>query len=202
MYEKLVDFLKKINLDNKLLLSVQWDLGLTAYYVGCRALGLIEKLVIGTLWKIISKEKHILNTSAHYQDFLSFFELYVVDASAFMKGDKTLCDFAFVNKDVCYRKLITPDKLIDDMIKQSLEIIFSRLAALTRRMLHDHVGDGKFANGRNVQELVKETQSVDTTNVETEQVFGMSNRLTKLKPKVLDIVHESIIMFTRNKRGE
>ena len=88
------------------------------------------------------------------------------------------------------------------MTKQALDIIFSGLAVVTRRMLHDHVGDGKFANGRDDQELVKETQSVDTTNVEAERDFGMLDRLMKLKPKALDIVHESIIMFTRNKTGE
>ena len=119
-----------------------------------------------------------------------------------MKGDQTFFDFAFINQDACYRKLITPDELIDDMTKQALEIIFSGLAVVTRQMLHDHVGDGKFANGRNDQELVKETQSVDTTNVEAKQDFGMLDRLMKLKPKALDIVHESIIMFTRNKTGE
>ena len=171
-----------------MLSSVHWDLGVIAYHVGCPALGLIEK--------------HILNMSAHYQDLLSFFEICADDASAFMKGDQTFCDFAFINQDACYRKLITPDELIDDMTKQALEIIFSGLAVVTRRMLHDHVGDGKFANGRNDQELVKETQSVDTTNVEAERDFGMLDRLMKLKPKALDIVHESIIMFTRNKTGE
>ena len=100
------------------------------------------------------------------------------------------------------RKLITPDVLINDMTKQALEIIFSGLAVVTRRMLHDHVGDGKFANGRNDQELVKETESVNTTNVETEQDFGMLDKLMKLKPKALDIVHESTIMFTRNKTSQ
>ena len=84
--------------------------------------------------------------AAHYQDLLSFFEVCADDASAFMKDDKIFCDFAFVDQDVCYRKLITPDELIDNMIKQTLEIIFSGLAVITRRMLHDHVRDGKFAN--------------------------------------------------------
>ena len=84
LYEKLVDFFKKINLDNKLSSSVHWDLGVIAYRVGCWALGLIEKLVSGPLWKIISKEKHILNMCASYQAFLSFFELSTDDASAFV----------------------------------------------------------------------------------------------------------------------
>ena len=69
--------------------------------------------------------------SAHYQDLLSFFELCTDDASAFMKGDKTFWDFAFINQDACYRKLITPDEPID-MIKQELKIYFSRLVLVTR----------------------------------------------------------------------
>ena len=140
-----------------MLSSVHWDLGVIGYRVGCWTLVLIEKLVSGPLWKIISKEKQILNMSAHYQDSLSFFEVCADDASAFMKGDKTFCDFAFVNQDACYRKLITPDELIDDMTKQALEIDFSGLAVVTKLMLHDHVGDGKFANGWNDQQPVKET---------------------------------------------
>ena len=88
------------------------------------------------------------------------------------------------------------------MTKQALKIDITGLAAVTRWMLHDHVGDGKFANGQNDQELVKETQSVDTNNVEAEREFGMLDRLMNLKPKALDIVHESVIMFTGNKTGE
>ena len=77
--------------------SVHWNLGVIVYGVGCWALVLIEKLVSGPLWKIISKEKQILNMSVHYQDLLSFFEVCADDASAFTKGDKTFCDSTFVN---------------------------------------------------------------------------------------------------------
>ena len=45
-----------------------------------------------------------------------------------------------------FRKLFTPDELIDDMTKQALEIIFCELAVVTKWIFHDHVGDGKFAN--------------------------------------------------------
>ena len=58
LYVKLVDFFKKTNLD-KLLSPVYYDVGVPAYRVGCKALGLIEKLVKRPIWKIISKEKHL-----------------------------------------------------------------------------------------------------------------------------------------------
>ena len=70
------------------------------------------------------------------------------------------------------------------MTQQALEIDFSGLAVVTSWMLHDHVGVGKFANGRNDQQLVKETQSVDTTNeAEAEREFEMLDRLMNLKAK-------------------
>ena len=59
LYEKLEDFFKKTDLD-KLLSPVHYDLDVLAYCLECRALGLIEKLVTRPLWKIISKEKHLL----------------------------------------------------------------------------------------------------------------------------------------------
>ena len=68
------------------------------------------------------------------------------------------------------------------MTKQALEIDLSGLAVVTSWMLHDHVEVGKFANGRNDQQLVKETQSVDTTN-EAKREFGILDRLMNLKPK-------------------
>ena len=52
-------------------------------------MGLIEELVTGPPWKIISKEKDVVNMYAHYQDFLSFFKSSADDASAFGKGNKT-----------------------------------------------------------------------------------------------------------------
>ena len=54
LYEKLVIFFKNTNLD-KLLSSVHYDLGVLPYRVGCRTLGLIEKLVSRPLWKMIQK---------------------------------------------------------------------------------------------------------------------------------------------------
>ena len=49
LFDYLVDFFNKIELDNKLLLAVHWDLKVLAYKVGCRALGLIEKQTTGPL---------------------------------------------------------------------------------------------------------------------------------------------------------
>ena len=51
LYDMLLYFLRKIKLNKKLPEGVHWDLNMLAFRVGCRALGLIEKLVTGPLWK-------------------------------------------------------------------------------------------------------------------------------------------------------
>ena len=49
LFDHLVDFFDNIELENRLLVAVHWDLKVLAYQVGCPALGLIEKLVTGPL---------------------------------------------------------------------------------------------------------------------------------------------------------
>ena len=70
----LVDSFNKIELDNKLLLAVHWDLKVLAYKVGCHALDLIEKQITGPLRRIMEKEKCVLNMPKHYQDLLFYFD--------------------------------------------------------------------------------------------------------------------------------
>ena len=67
-------------------------------------------------------------------------------------------------------------------------------------MLFDHTEKGKYGT-ENLQ-LIEETQSVATTNVDPERDFGMLDRLMKLKPKALDLVYEGNIMYVRNKTSE
>ena len=49
LFDHLVDFFDNIELENRLLVAVHWDLKVLAYKVGCRALGFIEKLITGPL---------------------------------------------------------------------------------------------------------------------------------------------------------
>ena len=64
LYDMLLDFYRKIELNKKKLLeAVHWDLNVFAYRVGWRALGLIEKLITGPLWKIMNCENYILGLS-------------------------------------------------------------------------------------------------------------------------------------------
>ena len=200
LYDKLLHFFRRIERNNKLLDAVYWDLEVVAYRAGCRALGLIEKLITGPLWKILATENHILNMSKHYQKLTKFFKECSEDCSRFLRGE-SFCDPSFINRDETFVKLMEPcSQEIELMTKQCLEIIFGGFEIVTERMLFDHTEKGKY--GKENLQLREETQSVATTNVDPERDFGMLDRLMKLKPKALDLAYEGNIMYVRNKTSE
>ena len=46
--------------------------GLTYNWIACQALGLIDKYVTGTLWRMMVKKMEVLNMSKHYQKMKTF----------------------------------------------------------------------------------------------------------------------------------
>ena len=71
---------------------------------------------------------------------------------------------------------------------------------VARRMLFDHLDDGKYGQANNFYcDIWSQIKSVATTNVESDRDFGMLDRLMKLKPKALDLAYEGNILYIRNK---
>ena len=74
---------------------------------------------------------------------------------------------------------------------------------VARRMLFDHLDDGKYGQANNFYcDIWSQIKSVATTNVESDRDFGMLDRLMKLKPKALDLAYEGNILCIRNKTNE
>ena len=72
--------------DNKLLKAFCSDLEIRSYLCGCRALGLVNKFVTGTLWKLLESGIHIFSLNKHYQKMRSLFFDLSVNVSEFMLG--------------------------------------------------------------------------------------------------------------------
>ena len=166
--DQLIDFFRRIERNNKLLDAVYWDLEVLSFKIGCRALGLIEKLITGPLWKIMVNETHILRMSSHYQNFLEFLESSSEDCSKFLRGE------SFINRDDCLIQLLEPcDEQIQLMTKQCLEIVFGGLKMVTRRMLHDHLDVGKYGQANNL-DCEKKQQQTNKTLIVT---FGPKQKV-------------------------
>ena len=80
------------------------------------------------------------------------------------------------------------------------KLYFGSLCIITRRMLDDHLEDGKYSN-RN-QQLMKETVSVSKANSIAERNFRMLNRFRREKPNASMTTYESILINRTNKTPE
>ena len=143
---------------------------------------------------------HILDLNKYYQKVCSlFFDLYV-NASEYMLGNVIFFENIEISKDNIYNSLLLPSDILDEPTRQCLEIVFGSLCIVTRRMLNEHLKDGKYANP--CEQLYKETGSVSTTNSIVERNFGMIDRLIREKPNANMITYEAIIMSRSNKTLE
>ena len=117
----------------------------------------------------------------HYQKISSLFFDLPVDASKFMLGNVIFFENIEISKDNVHNSLLLPSDILDEPTKQCLEIIFGSLCIVTRRMLNNHLKDGKYANP--CEQLYKKTVSVSTTNSIAKRNFGMLDRLIREKTK-------------------
>ena len=174
LYDQLIDFFQRIEHNNKLLDAVYWDLEVLFFKIGCRPLGLIEKLITAPLWKIMANKTHVLRMSSHYQSLLEFLESSSDNCSKFLRGE-SFYDPSFINRDDCLIKLLEPcDQQTQLMTKQCLNIVLGRLKMVKRPMLHDHLDYCKYGQANNLDcDIWSQTKSVATINVESERDFGM-----------------------------
>ena len=193
-------FFEGVHKENRLLGAVFDDLKVKAFVAGCRALGLISKLVTAPVWRILeNKEVHVLDMSKHYQHLVNCFEKWAADASGVLKGEAVVFEGQRIENDEIFSHLIEPNPEFDVLTLQALELIFAALVVKTKRLLADHLEGGKYETPS--QELQKETLSVAKTNIMPERDFGMLDRLMMEKPRATTLVLEGIVMFNKNQTG-
>ena len=197
LHEHLRPFFELMKDENKLLKAVHYDLAVSSFLAGCRALGLINKFITGPLWRVLAKNDiSFMDMSARYQRLLKCFEEWANDSTPIISGNAILFDDVEVKKDACFEKLIEESPIWDPMTKQALELIFGSFVVVTKRMLTDHLEGGKY--DKPDAEMIEECTNAPKTNVVPERDFGMLDRLLAQKPNATTLVCEGILMFTKN----
>ena len=130
--------------------------------------------------------------------------LWGSDASEFMTGDvKLFGDDILICKDPVFDYLyLSRGEEHKQMTKQCLEVIFSSIAVVTKRLLEDHMEGVKYWNKEQDEDFRNETKNAEKSNVKAERDFGMLDYQIKLKPKATDFAIEGMIMFKANKTGD
>ena len=186
--------------ENRLLTAVHYDINVTSFIAGCRALGLIDKFLTGPLWRLLVQVKNVRDLNNYYQRIEELCLIISNDATEFLNGNVIFFhDFEndLMNKDHIYDRLMEQSEEFDELTKQLLEILFASFSIITKRMLHDHLKGGKYDEPSDT--LIKESESTPTENVFTESNFGCLDRLMREKPNANEITLEAIIMCKSNK---
>ena len=71
----LLVFLSRHQKDNKLFTAINQDIQVPSFQAGCRALGLVSKLVSGPLWRELEKDGHVLDMVPKYQHMFEKFQV-------------------------------------------------------------------------------------------------------------------------------
>ena len=189
-----------INSLNRLLQAVLSDLQTPHLIAGCKALGIIDKLVTGPFWRFLQTSTvSILQMSEWYTMMKDKFEEWSSDAQKVLE-----------NQDVLFEEftsLTVRDEVAaclyerteeDPMVQELLQLLFKAFALTIQRLLIDHLPGGEFHSVSDPK-IVQETMSVPKTNVSPERDFAILDRFMSQKPNATYIALESLLLFSQNK---
>ena len=174
---------------NNLLRAVQEDLDEIGNIAGCRALGIIDKLVTGPYWRKCETVENILDLNPVVEEMQRNCLHWSEDSSTLLFDQKAEFSDADIHKDNLYDALfqIQNDEL-DRLILVALEIIMSYCCLTVARQMEE-VLCGKLHNPS--EELRNEVAMAPTTNSVSERVFGSFDRYMREKPNATTLNLES-----------
>ena len=185
---------------NLLLHSILSDLKVLQYIAGCRALGLVDKLVTGPLWcHLCLSDTSILDMSGVYTKMKERFEKWGEDAQPILDGSDHFLPQHEKDDEVSKSLFISTEN--DAMVQELLQLIFKSFAATAQRLLMDHLPSGKY-NEVTDAVVIEETKSVLTTNVNPERDFAVLDRLLSQKPNATHIALESLLLYSHNQTSD
>ena len=128
------------------------------YIARCRALGLINKIITGPLWRVLeSPDVSILEMNSYFNTLVTKFDIWSQDASMLLQEDAELYSDYPLKKDQIWDHLLPPTGH-DAVTQEVLEILCHAFSALLSR---DHLPGGTHYNPS--AKLTSETKSVSKT---------------------------------------
>lgn len=198
----IVDFLQNVwGTPNRLLKAVLEDMCNDNYIAGCKALGLVDKLITGPLWRILESDVHILDIPEHYRKLKAFLsECTSQNITAVMRGKNIPFDVKYMTCDGLWEALVaeTPN---DSIVQHLLLSLFKSFELLLDRVLLDHQ-PVLTAAAEDKSKVTSETTSVKTTNTISERDFAQLDRLLREKPNATMLALEAHILFSNNRTSE
>ena len=170
------------------------------FVAGAPPLGLIIKLVMAPLWRVLEeKETSVTGMSRVYSELVAELTAWASDSSSLLDGSARPFADATVGPDRVLDKLLEPSEAHDALTAEILQAVCTVLASFSTRLLADHLPGGKFNTPST--DLQQQTTSVLKTNAVSESDFAQFDRLLREKPNAHTVALEGMIMFSNNKTG-
>ena len=194
------DFLKSYQL-NKLTQSIAFDLSVASYVAGCKALGLVCKIISTPFWNLLEdKNINILEMDEHYVRLKSGLRDAAENVPEFMQGKvRPFGDSVRVKEDMVYDSLIEPSQYDTDC-ELFLSVILGALSKYVEQKFKDFLPGGLYS--RPSDEQKSKAESVEKHNKFSERVFAYYDNLLRFKPHIQTLASEAYVAFTINKTGE
>jgi hypothetical protein len=130
--------------------SNQWvlhDLKIQVFIAGCKALGLICKLITTPLWNLIErKDIHIMDMNKHYLELTTFLNDASQDLDGFISGRMLpFGENTYIKRGKVFEKLISQSEH-DGNTCTILSIVLPAIAKLAQNNFRDHLPGGTFEN--------------------------------------------------------
>lgn len=161
---------------NRLLQAVLKDLQTSHLLIGCRALGIIDKLVTGPFWRYLQTSTvSILQMSDIYTLMKDKFEKWSI-TQCVLEDQACLFENCNVDADEVASSLFASTDE-DPIVQELLQLLFKSFAVTIQRLLIDHLPGGQY-HGVTDPKIIQETISVPKTNVNPERDFAILKNLT------------------------
>ena len=142
-FDSICSFLNSWPNPNHLLKAVKEDVNNSVFLAEARALGIVDKLVTGPLWRIIEDRKNILEINPFLFRLKLKLSDLCKDASPIFSDNHNLFNSneIVLHRDELYEKLFenTNDTEFDVLTQQALEIIFHALLIILERQCVDQL---------------------------------------------------------------
>ena len=197
----LKEFVYGLESDNFLHQSIKQDIDDKIFLASARALGIVNKLITGPLYRKVVEKGHIFDLNDMWANLLGFLEANSKDANRLLE-EATIFDESYIKKDEIYVELFTAtnDPLLDTLTIECLEVISCTCSLMVKSQLHDQLPGGKYENpSASIREGIS---NCPRTNMISERDFAQFDQKLTQKPTISTIAACGVIMFNNNKTSD
>eukprot|EP00117_Sycon_ciliatum_P048351 scpid60247/ scgid34434/ len=179
---------------NRLIEAVAKDLDDQRYLAGCRALGIIGKIVTGPLWRFLVSARPFTDVFTIYHQLTQQLAVWAEDASDLLDGSGRPFPEADVHTATPVFDALVEPASSDAEVKEVLQLLAATFHSYMARAWSAYLpgGDLTTADTASMRHLPK-------TNVLSEHDFGQLDRFLREKPNATTLAIESMIMLANNK---